>query len=93
MRTAEELLIAVNIELMTEMGLDISEYIITHKDKMDEEQLLMHDFTVRCINVARKEIIDEIMNNVNYYVECDDDWRHDVTPIISNIDKLKNNLI
>ena len=93
MRTAEEILIAVNIELMTEMGLDMSEYTITLKDKMNEKDLLIHDFTVRCINVARKEIIDTIMDNINYYVECEDNWRHNVKPIISNIDNLKNNLI
>jgi len=93
MRTAEEILIAVNTELMTEMGLDISEYTITHKDKMNEEQRLMYDFTIRCINIARKELIDEIIDDPNQYFECQDNWRHDVKIIYNAIESLKNTLI
>ena len=81
MKTAEEIINEVNLEIMTETGVDITGYSI------------FHDLAIRCINIARKEIIEEIMDNVNYYVECEDDWRHDVRPIIYNIDKLKNNLI
>jgi hypothetical protein len=81
MKTAEEILIAVNIELMTEMGLDISEYT------------LIFDFAIRCINVARKELIEEIANNPNKYIECQDNWRHDVNIIYDAIESLKNKII
>ena len=93
MRTAEEILIAVNSELVTEMGLDISEYTITPKDKMNDEEKLIYDFAIRCINVARKELIDEIANDPNQYIECQDNWRHDVKISYEAIESLKNKLI
>ena len=93
MRTAEEIITAVNLEIMTEMGLDISEYTIIHKDKMNDEQRLMYDFTIRCINIARKELIDEIADDPNQYIECQDNWRHDVKISYEAIESLKNKLI
>jgi hypothetical protein len=81
MRTADEIITAVNLEIMAEMGLDIAEYT------------LICDFAIRCINVARKELIDEIANDPNKYIECQDNWRHDVNIIYDAIESLKNKLI
>ena len=91
MKSAEQIIIE-DAALFAELkGIDLSEYDLLNVESMDEETREMHEHKIRCINEARKGVIDEIVNNIDKYFNTHG-GTNEVFPIRKAINELKNSI-